>query len=156
MQQYMHSADAFCREHDEKKEKAIVSELKQLFRNYYDFEFSVKYRVAECVGMRITCPDALSGREAGADLSDKFVFGGSPDRYDEMYFSLGDGSLDKISEGLTIDKYLAQSPTAFAEAFLKFGEMPEELPLTTSFSVEMEFADGKILSGSTEEISLTL
>ena len=57
-------------------------------------------------------------------------------------------------EGMTIDDYLALRPFVNASLLFQLSEIPENLPLSTSFTVDIELADGKHITSATPAVTI--
>lgn len=55
---------------------------------------------------------------------------------------------------MTLDKYLALRPFVNANLLFRLVDSPEDLPLSTSFTVDIELADGKHITSTTPAVTI--
>lgn len=131
--------------------------------NFYE------YREEVCDELKITASVPLFGRDAGVDISDKFIFLSQNQRticflnnqndYSQTLiygtnsvdsiFDMDDNYVGEIEDGLSINDYLTLSPLVFPSALLHLNEKPaEQLSNPVKFYVTVRLKSGKSLSDS--------
>ena len=138
---------------------SIEKSMREDFRQYSETKTSLltfEYRTTQITGLTISSPDYdLFGVPVGESLNDCFEIA----RYQPDYII--SGSTKKIICGFTnpqrptsIYGWLTFSPMAQPAMFLKLKSVPENLPVTLTFEVEMTTADGTVLTDRTQPITL--
>lgn len=155
--------DYLCCGADKEIENAILKNFESLFlsdskvpKGHSDIYF--EYRKEVCKSIRITSDEPLFGKEPGADLSSHFEF------FDWWWFDTPSNFIidseknliGRLSRHLTIEEYLSYNPLMFPNATLRLKDIPQEAPVTVSFSVEIELEKDKVLSSTAPAITLTL
>lgn len=125
--------------------------------NEYTSKIDIEYRIDGVVNFKISSLDApLFGKPIGTSLNQYFeIF-----KYDPDFISSYEnkrllyGYTDKLKP-TSIDEWLSLKPLAQPTMFLRLNAMPENLPVTVRFKVDMETTDGIIISDTTKVITLT-
>ena len=117
--------------------------------------YYLEYRLEEVKAIKIWSDYALFGRNAGNDISDKFVFNGCTSGI-LPWITEGPKYKGLIPNGTTISEYLSTKPFIFAEAFFLMSEKPVEISnnLKCSFTASIELQNGKVLQATTQPVSL--
>lgn len=135
------------------KAKSSVNDASSVFTNKID----IRYRIDGVVNFNISSLDApLFGKPIGTSLNQYFeIFKYDPD-FIASYESkrLLYGYTDKVKP-TAIDEWLSLSPMAQPTMFLRLNTIPENLPVTLRFKVDMETTDGITISDTTKVITLT-
>lgn len=120
-------------------------------------KIDIEYRIDGVVNFNISSLDApLFGKPIGTSLNQYFeIFKYDPD-FIASYESkrLLYGYTDKVKP-TAIDEWLSLSPMAQPTMFLRLNTIPENLPVTLRFKVDMETTDGITISDTTKVITLT-
>lgn len=113
----------------------------------------VEYRTEACKAITINSSSPMFGMDSDCDVTDRFRLSSEfmiyPVFSSENYRMLG-----RIEEGMTIDEYLALKPFVNANLLFQLSEIPENLPLSTSFTVDIELADGRHISSTTPAVTI--
>lgn len=122
-----------------------------------DSSENIEYREDGIEKFNITALDApLFGKPIGTSLNQYFeIFNYSPNfisSYENK--SLLYGYTDKVKP-TTIDEWLSLAPLAQPTMFLRLNTIPENLPLTLRFKVDMVTTDGIMITDTTKIFTLT-
>ncbi len=135
------------------KAKSSINDASNVFTNKID----IRYRIDGVVNFNISSLDApLFGKPIGTSLNQYFeIFKYDPD-FIASYESkrLLYGYTDKVKP-TAIDEWLSLSPMAQPTMFLRLNTIPENLPVTLRFKVDMETTNGITISDTTKVITLT-
>ena len=134
-----------------KKSASLKSNLKSAVD--YTAMIEMEYRIDGAKNFKISALDKLFGQEPGTSLNEYFKiirydpdFIASSDTYNLLY---GFSDKDKPED---IDEWLNLSPLAPALMYVAFREVPDDLPDSIRFVVEMETDKGKVLKDTSEVI----
>lgn len=113
----------------------------------------VEYRTEGCKAITIKSSSPMFGMDSDCDVTDRFRLSSEfmiyPVFSSENYRMLG-----SVEEGMTIDEYLALKPFVNANLLFRLVDTPEDLPLSTSFTVDIELADGRHISSTTPAVTI--
>jgi hypothetical protein len=119
----------------------------------YTAMIEMEYRIDGVRNFKISALDKLFDQEPGTSLNEYFKiirydpdFIASSDTYNLLY---GFSDKDKPED---IDEWLNLSPLAPALMYVAFREVPEDLPESIRFVVEMETDKGKVLRDTSQVI----
>lgn len=113
----------------------------------------VEYRTEACKAITIKSSSPMFGMDSDCDVTDRFRLSSEfmiyPVFSSENYRMLG-----RIEEGMTIDEYLALRPFVNANLLFHLTDIPDELPLETTFTIDIELADGRHISSTTPAVTI--
>ena len=113
----------------------------------------VEYRTEACKAITIKSSSPMFGMDSDCDVTDRFRLSSEFMIY-PVFSSENHRMLGSVEEGMTIDEYLALKPFVNANLLFQLSEIPENLPLSTSFTVDIELADGKHITSTTPAVTI--
>ena len=160
--------EPICRNAGKNHNPDVESRIKSAYLTWdYDFfrsnasiyrgeETLKRYYLSEIVdAINVTCSDKLYGMEPGSPLNQYISIGtcGSWTTYGVVCFADYPSDIIKFTT-VSMDHYLTRNPYLNAGLVLSFNSSPQELPLSTSFTVEIILKNGKRLVNTTPVIYL--
>jgi len=134
-----------------RKKNATSSDLKSALD--YTAMIVMEYRIDGVRNFKISALDKLFDQEPGTSLNEYFKI----IRYDPDFIASSDthnllyGFSDK-DKPEAIDEWLSLSPLSPAQMYFAFREVPDDLPDSIQFVVEMETDKGKVLRDTSQVI----
>lgn len=105
--------------------------------------------------LTVTSSNQLFGLDAGTSLNDYIEIGTYGDWSTYGIIARSDYSTILLkNQTIPINEYLGLTPLLNAGLLLSFNAIPSELPITTSFTIELILENGKRLINSTKNIQL--
>lgn len=95
----------------------------------------------------------MFGMDGDCDVTDRFRLSSEFMIY-PVFSSEDCKMLGRIEEGMTIDDYLALKPFVNANLLFRLDDIPEDLPLKTTFTVDIELADGRHITSTTPAVTI--
>lgn len=113
----------------------------------------VEYRTEACKAITIKSSSPMFGMDGECDVTDRFRLSSEFMIY-PVFSSEDCKMLGRIEEGMTIDDYLALKPFVNANLLFRLDGIPEDLPLKTTFTVDIELADGRHITSTTPAVTI--
>lgn len=115
----------------------------------------VDYRITPLRGLTITCSDDLCGIPAGMSLNNLFEVFSYP-IYHNFIITESKGIIESGITNISIAKYLAFRPMVPAAMYLKVKQgVTIDKPKTVQFTINLELDEGRMISATAKNITLT-
>lgn len=119
------------------------------------FMYDIDYCKEICKSLKIYADKNIFNNTIETDISDHFEFVESfYQPWGDFIFTANRELIGRIQDHSTIQEYLDHKPLMFSIATIRLADIPANTPVTTTFTVEIEFESGKVLQATTKPVTI--